>query len=156
MYKYFRRMLRSHETGKRYVLNGASWVLISASICVLIFPKLLTVVGFTILIISDIFAALIGRKYGKIPIFINKTLEGTTAFIVSAVLIIVIYGAAFSAPWTFFVSGILVSVLGGIIEAISPILKVDDNLSIPLGIGLLLWIFGIYANMLGEPFLSLI
>jgi len=149
-------MLRSHETGKQFVLNGASWVLISASVCVLIFPKILTVVGFTILIISDIFAALIGRKYGKRPIFINKTLEGTAAFIVTAAIIILIYGFIFSAPWTFFVSGLIVAVIGGLIEAISPIIKVDDNLSIPLGIGLLLWVCGIYADMLGYPFINLI
>jgi dolichol kinase len=156
LYKYFRRMLRSHETQNKLILNGASWVLISATLCVLVFPKLLTVVSFTILIISDISAALIGRKYGKHPIFVGKSLEGTLAFIVTAVIVVFVYGIAFAAPWTYFVAGIIAAILGGLIEAISPILKIDDNLSIPVGIGFILWGLGIYAASSGIPFLHLI
>jgi len=156
LYKYFRKMLRSHETQDKLILNGASWVLISATLCVLIFPKLLMVVSFTILIISDILAALIGRKYGKHPIFIGKSLEGTAAFIVSAIVVVFIYGILFAASWTFFVAGTIAAVLGGLIEAVSPILKIDDNLSIPVGIGFILWVLGIYANNIGVSFLHLI
>ncbi len=157
LYRYFRRMLRPHETQDKLILNGASWVLISASLCVLIFPKLITVVSFTILIISDISAALIGRKYGTHPIFINKSIEGTVAFIVSAVIVIFIYGIAFNAPWTYYFAGVIAAIFGGLIEAISPIIKTDDNLSIPLSIGFTLWAFGSIASAYGYPvFLNLI
>ncbi len=156
LYKFFRKMLRSHETEKKLILNGASWVLISATLCVIIFPKLLTVVSFTILIISDIMAALIGRKYGKHPIFVGKSLEGSTAFVISALIVVFIYGIAFSAPWTYYVAGIIAAVLGALVEAISPLLKIDDNLSIPIGTGIVLWILGLLAASIGVPFLYLI
>ena len=156
LYKFFRRMLRSHETQDKLILNGASWVLISATLCVLIFPKILMIVSFTILIISDISAALIGRKFGKHPIFINKSLEGTTAFIISALVIVIIYGVVFAAPWTYYASAVIAAILGGLIEAISPIIKVDDNLSIPVGIGFILWGLGLYAANIGVPFLNLV
>lgn len=156
VYKFFRRMLRPHETADKFVLNGASWVLISATICVLVFPKILTVVAFSILIISDIFAAIIGKSYGKHKLFINKTWEGTLAFIITAIITVFIYGILFSAPLTFFIFGCIAAIAGGFIEALSPVMKIDDNLSIPLGIGLLLWIAGLYSASIGQPFLSLI
>ena len=156
LFKYFRHMLRPHETQDKLIFNGATWVLISATVCVLIFPKLLTVVSFTILIISDISAALIGRRYGKHPLFVNKSWEGTSAFIVSAIFVIIIYGLIFSAPWTFFIGGIIASVIGGVVEAISPIIKVDDNLSIPLSIGFTLWGLGLIAVNIGEPYLHIL
>ena len=52
--KIFGPMLRQHEKmPDRLTLNGATWVLISATICVLAFPKLITITAFSILIISD-------------------------------------------------------------------------------------------------------
>jgi len=156
LFKYFRHMLRPHETQDKLIFNGATWVLISATICVMIFPKLLTVVGFTILIISDISAALIGRLFGKHSLFVNKSLEGTLAFIISAGLVILLYGIIFSAPWTFFLAGIISAIVGGFAEAISPIIKVDDNLSIPVSVGLTLWFLGLYAAYIGYPYLNLL
>ncbi len=154
--KYFRHILRPHETQDKLIFNGATWVLISATICVIVFPKLLTVVGFTILIISDISAALVGRRFGKHPIFVNKSLEGTLAFIISACIVILSFGIIYSAPWTFFIAGFISAVVGGLAEAISPIIKVDDNLSIPVSVALTLWLLELYAAHIGYPYLNLL
>ena len=59
---FFGRMLRQHEIEQEFTLNGASWVLISATLGIIIFPKILFVTGFSILILSDISACLFGRK----------------------------------------------------------------------------------------------
>jgi dolichol kinase len=154
--KYFGKMLRPHELNQKYVLNGASWVFISAVVCVFIFPKFLAVVGFTILIIADISAALFGRKYGKHKLFTNKSWEGTFAFIVSAITVIFIYGLIFNAPIIFFFGGIIASLIGGFVEAASTKMKVDDNLSIPLSVSSVLFLFGLYADSILTPFLHLI
>ncbi|OGU11983.1 MAG: hypothetical protein A2X61_12345 [Ignavibacteria bacterium GWB2_35_12] len=135
----FGRMLRRHEVEKEYTLNGASWVLISATIGILVFPKILFVTGFSILILSDIAAALFGRKFGKTPLF-DKSWEGTSAFIIIAFFIVSFIGYMTSAPWTFFVFGFISAFLGGMVEAASRMMKVDDNITIPICIGVLMWI----------------
>ncbi|MFH1051404.1 MAG: dolichol kinase [bacterium] len=138
-HKYFGKILRPHEYYDVFTLNGATWVLISAVICVLIFPKIFVVTGFTILIISDISSALIGRRYGRHPLFVRKSWEGTCAFWITAILVILIIGTVLSAPWTYFFFGIIAAFVGGIAEAASTMLKMDDNLSIPVSIGLVMW-----------------
>lgn len=156
VFGYLGALLREHEKeNKRFVLNGASWVLISASLCILIFPKVVMIPAFTILIISDMLAALVGRKFGKNPLF-DKSWEGTIAFIVSAIAVILCYGFAFAAPITFFAFGILGAVIGGFVEAGSKVLNIDDNLSIPLSIGLILWLGAFYAQSVNMPYLDLI
>ncbi|MCK7523378.1 MAG: hypothetical protein MZV64_39855 [Ignavibacteriales bacterium] len=64
--------------------------LLSALICALIFPKVIFVTAFSILIISDTMAALIGRKFGKRK-FLRKSLEGTLSFFISASIVVIIY-----------------------------------------------------------------
>ncbi len=143
LYGYFGKILRPHER-KKFVLNGASWVLISASICVWIFPKIVMITAFSILIISDIAAALIGKRFGSVP-FLDKSLAGTSAFIISAIIVCTIIGTFTNAPATYYIASYVSSVIGGIVEASSRRLKVDDNLSIPMSVGLVLllaaWIF---------------
>jgi dolichol kinase len=138
-HKIFGKILRPHEFYDVFTLNGATWVLISAVVCIIIFPKTFVVTGFSILIISDISSALIGRKFGKHPLFVRKSWEGTSAFWISAILVIIVIGNLLSAPWTFYFFGVIAAFVGGIAEAASTMLKMDDNLSIPLSIGIVLW-----------------
>ncbi len=137
--KIFGKILRPHESYDVFTLNGATWVLISAVVCVIVFPKVFVITGFTILIISDISSALIGRRYGKHPLFVSKSWEGTTAFWITAIISVIIIGIILSAPWTYFFFGIIAAIIGGIAEAASTMLKMDDNLSIPVSIGLVMW-----------------
>ncbi|MFC2130385.1 diacylglycerol/polyprenol kinase family protein [Bacteroidota bacterium] len=155
--KIFGKMLRPHEYYDVFTFNGATWVLISAVICVLVFPKLLMIVGFTILIVSDICAALIGRRYGRHPLFVNKSWEGTTAFWMSAFIVIIILGLILSAPWTFYLFGFIAAIIGGFAEAASTMLKVDDNLSIPISISFAMWGGALISDYyLNAPFLDLL
>ena len=89
-YRFFGFMLRQHELDhKKRNLNGATYVLLSAFICVLIFPKIIVVTAFAILIICDTTAALIGRRFGKHK-FLFKSLEGTLAFFLSGVVVVLL------------------------------------------------------------------
>ena len=155
--KIFGKMLRPHEYYDVFTFNGATWVLISALACVIIFPKILMITGFVILIVSDISSALIGRRYGKHKIFVGKSLEGTCAFWISSFIVILILYFIMFAPWTFLVFGLMGAFAGGWAEAISTMLKMDDNIAIPITIGFVMWggnyLADYYFNL---PFITII
>jgi dolichol kinase len=140
MIRYLGDIMRTHELDvDRRVLNGASHVLIAACLSVLVFPKLVAITAFSILIISDICAALIGRRFGSHR-FLDKSLEGTLAFAVSAVGVVLVIAHLVSAPVSFTMIGIVAGLVGSIIENISPRLRLDDNISIPCSVGTTLWL----------------
>lgn len=130
-------LLRSHEQDivkKR--LNGATYMLLSAIICVLLFPKLITVTAFAILIISDTTAALVGRKFGRHRFF-TKTREGSVAFFVSSIAVVAVT-PKFGGSLGEYLIGIVGGAVGTVIEAFS--IHVDDNLSVPIAIGATMWL----------------
>ena len=142
-YKWFGWLLRRHETNvsnKR--LNGASNVLISSLLCVLLFPKVVAINAITILIISDTTSALVGRRYGRHRFF-AKSLEGSLAFFISAVVVILI-APKIDHILMEYVIGVIAAAIGTVVEALP--LKIDDNISIPLSVGLSLW--ALYALLL--------
>ena len=141
--RYIDWLLRSHEldtTSRRF--NGATYVLASATICILVFPKLIVLTAFSILIISDTFAALVGRRYGKHP-FLKKSLEGTSAFFLSALVVVAITPKIDYLPGEYII-GSIAALCGAIIEALP--VNIDDNLSIPVGVGAIMWL--LYAVFL--------
>lgn len=153
--QYFGGMMRAHELrSDKLLLNGASYVVLSALMCVVVFPKVIAITAFTVLIISDICAALFGRKFGKHK-FLDKSLEGTLAFIISAMIVVLFIGSQINAPMSFMVSGVIASIIGGIIENISIRLRMDDNFSIPVSIGIVMWLLGSTIFETYQPFLAL-
>ena len=137
-YSIFGFLLREHELDiRKKNLNGATYVLISALLCVVIFPKILFITAFSILIISDSVAALIGRKYGRHK-FLSKSLEGTLAFFVSAI-IVVLFTPKVEGLFFEYLIGIIAAAFGAIVENIS-FGFADDNISVPLSIGLSMWL----------------
>jgi dolichol kinase len=135
-YQWFGWLLRRRETdvqNKR--LNGASNVLVSALLCVLFFPKVIAINAFTILIISDTTAALIGRRFGRHR-FLGKSLEGSLAFFVSAALVILVAPKIDQLPMEYGI-GFIAAAIGTVMEALP--LEIDDNILVPLSVGISLW-----------------
>ena len=133
-------MLRPHEMHRTsLVLNGASWVMIAACITVAIFPKPLAIIGYSIVILSDIAAALIGRKFGKTP-FLDKSLQGSTAFFIVALIVSATWTWIFDYSSMFFFVCIIGSFLATIAEASTTRFKLDDNLAVPLAFAGSTWI----------------
>lgn len=150
-YKIFGFLLREHELDhKKKNLNGATYVLISALISVLIFPKAIFISAFSILIISDSAAALVGRKFGKHK-FLSKSLEGTLTFFISA-CIVILFTPKIGSFKEEYVIGFIAAFIGAIVENISFRL-IDDNLSIPLSVGFTMW--GLYLAILPNLELTL-
>ncbi|MCS7230151.1 MAG: dolichol kinase [Candidatus Kryptonium sp.] len=147
-YKFFGFILRQHERDHKVKnLNGATWVFISALVCVIIFPKFIVINAFAILILSDASAAVFGRKFGKHKFF-KKSLEGTIAFILAAVPVVLLAPKVQNLPGEYIIT-MASAIVGGIIEAASINLKVDDNLLIPVSIGATMWILYLifYPNL---------
>jgi dolichol kinase len=136
-HNWFGWLLRAHEkSDNEKRLNGATYVLVSATAGIIIFPKIIFITAFSILIISDTIAALIGRKFGKHR-FMKKSLEGTLAFFVSAVAVVYLTPKVAYVPAEYII-GIVAALLGAFVEAMP--IPIDDNLSIPLAIGITMWI----------------
>jgi dolichol kinase len=141
--RLFGRLLRPHEHNhKGRQLNGATYMLLSAVLCVWLFPKVIVITAFAILIISDSAAALIGLRFGRHP-FLAKTLEGTSAFLLTALLVVAIAPKIAYLPSEYFI-GAAGALIGTLVEAGA--LRIDDNLSIPVSIGTAMWI--LYALFL--------
>jgi dolichol kinase len=137
-YKFFGFLLRKHELDyKKKNLNGATYVLMSALICAIILPKVIFITAFSVLIISDSLAALIGRRFGKRK-FLAKSFEGTLAFFISASIVVLLTPKVDNGIMTQYMIGIIAAFVGAIIENIS-FGFADDNLSIPISIGLTMW-----------------
>ena len=136
--RLFGFLMREHEMDKKKKnLSGATYVFLSALLSVIIFPKVIFLTAFSVLIISDTSAALIGRRYGKHQ-FLAKSLEGTLAFFVSAVVVVLVTPKILYVPAEYYI-GILAVALGAIAENIS-YGWADDNMTIPLTVGGVMWI----------------
>ncbi|MBK8943821.1 MAG: dolichol kinase [Ignavibacteriae bacterium] len=137
-------IMREHENDmKKKNLNGASYVFIAATITMWIFPKIIFITAFSMLIICDIAAALIGRKFGKHK-FLSKSFEGTFAFFVFGIIVVLLTPKVEGIFLEFFI-GIIGGAVGAIVENIS-YGWADDNLTIPISIGLTMW--GLYFLLL--------
>ncbi len=135
--KYIGFLLRNHERNDQgRKLNGATYVLLSATLCVFLFPKIIVITAFGIMIISDSSAALIGRKFGRHP-FLGKSFEGTAAFFISALAVVAVAPKVLYLP-TEYLIGVGAALLGAIVEAFP--IAVDDNLTIPVSIGAAMWL----------------
>ena len=144
-------MLRDHElVGGRMRLTGATWVLVAATLSFAVFPTLIGVTAFTILIISDTFAALVGRRYGG-KRFLDKSVIGTLTFVVTAVIVMAIYGVIFTAPWTFFVAGTIGAIAAALAEASANRMHMDDNITIPFAFGITMMLCEWIVRGLGLP-----
>jgi dolichol kinase len=119
--KYFLgTVLREQE---KATLMGATYLLFSTLLTILLFPKPIAIASILILILADTSAALVGKAIGKVSIF-GKTIEGSVAFFLCALLIVWTY------PNLNRFSGSLAALGATVIEILPT--GIDDNLTIPL------------------------
>ena len=129
-YYFFGRLVRDHE---RYNLLGATYVLLACLICAYAFSKPVAVASLCFLIVGDTVAALVGKRFGRIPIF-TKSLEGSLACFVSCVAIgLIIPGLTLKMT----LAGAFVATLFELLP-----IPLDDNLRIPLSAGFTMMLLG--------------
>ncbi len=142
-YRWFGWLLRHYEQdSSRKRLNGATNVMIAATLCVFIFPKFIAITALAVLVLADSTSALVGRRFGRQPFF-AKSAEGALAFFVAGVLVILVTPklGGFSLEYAF---GIVAVAIATVVESLPS--RIDDNISVPLTIGFVLW--GLYALLL--------
>ncbi len=113
------------EVGSKVVINGATWVLLSATVLTFIFPVNIAVPAMVMFMIGDAAAALVGRRFGchhwrSSP----KTTEGSLAFFIVAFLCLLAFNFM---PLS---SCLLIASVAMILE-ILPV-PFNDNLYVPL------------------------
>lgn len=141
-YRFFGLLLRKHEVDqKKHALNGATYLLISAVICVIIFPKFIMINSFTVLILADAASAVFGKRFGKHKIFPNKAVpksyEGSLAFVIAAILAITITPKIHYVVMEY-VIGVVAAIVAAVAEVVSYDI-VDDNIAVPIAFGLAMW-----------------
>ncbi len=131
----FSRTMRKTETlHARFQASGSMYVMASAIVCVMLFSRQVAAIALTVMLVSDTAAALFGKAYGSRKLYKNKTLEGTVAFFVSALVVNMVYSPVF--PFT--VASVIACFLATLAEVFEDKLDIDDNFSIPLVVGMML------------------
>lgn len=119
-FQIFAPMLRRHE--RRGAMTGATYYIISTFLCVLFFGKTLAIVCIFFMVLGDLVAALVGKKWGRTKLIGTKSLEGSAAcFVVCAIIALVKLHP---------VIGIVGALVATIVEMLP--VPIDDNLTVPL------------------------
>ena len=135
-------MLREHEDSN---FTGSSYILTASVLSILLFDKSAAITSISFIILGDIAAALIGRKYGKLKInwglarsdvetgqnlSKKKTFEGSWACLFMCTLVALI------VPGLPLWIGIVGAFVATVVEAMP--IHIDDNFSVPLISGLVM------------------
>ena len=118
---------------EQHTINSGTWYVSALFILALMQAPLLSAVAVAILAFADPAAALIGRRYGSVPLVNGRSLQGTLAFMVVgagvALAVITLLHGELSFGRALIVAA-CAAVAGGVAELFSS--RIDDNLSIPL------------------------
>ena len=128
---YFHSITRSSESNK---FTGASFVFWGALLTYILFDQRIAGISLIIMSLSDAMAAIVGVGFGKTKV-LNKTLEGSFAFFITTFIILYF----FKIP---LITSFVVSTVATATELIQ-ILKINDNISIPITVALILTLSGV-------------
>ncbi len=128
-HRTFGSILREHELqGIKGQFNGATCIMMSAVLLVFFFPKIIAIASFSMVSVSDTFASIVGKSIGKHR-FGKKSLEGSAAFFLTAILVVLVIPGL---DWRI---GLVMAAVGTVTEAFVVSIgsyRIDDNLTIPL------------------------
>lgn len=133
--RLFKPFMRDYEvTG----LSGAAYFLVASLVTLTLFSREIAILAISFLTIGDSLATIIGERYGRVRFF-KKTAEGAVACLLGNVLALVA-GFYISLDFTLTVA-MLGAVVATLVESLP--LPVNDNLTIPLLSGTVMWLASI-------------
>lgn len=134
----FGRMMRSSERAPAggVVLNGATWVLVAATLLTLFFPVKLAAPVFASFLVADAAAAVVGLRFGRRRWSgTHRTVEGSLAFAVAAFICLLPFSHILVIP------AAAAALAGACAEA--PEWPVNDNVRVPPIMAGVLFVFGL-------------
>lgn len=135
--RYWGLVMRSSEVNR---LSGVPYYLAATILAIGIFPKPIAVLSIVYLAFGDPIASMIGILYGQksVRLASGKSLIGTSAGVITCALLTFLFVTTLhlpdSAVWILTLVG---GLAGGTAELLP--LEVDDNFSIPVVSGFVLW-----------------
>jgi dolichol kinase len=144
-YVIFDRVLRESEL-KESTKTGASYTAMAAILVFLVCPKIITMCAFSILAISDGLATLIGKRLVSKEFF-EKSVAGSSAFGISALVILIICGMFTNQEFGFYLFGVFAVFSVTILEARPSFIKINDNFLIPVAFSIIMFISGFVWNI---------
>ena len=135
---FFRKMLRKPPAPGAWIVSGGAYVLAAALLVVILYAPLAAAGDLAVMLTGDAAAALVGRRFGRHKAPNNKSYEGVAAFIVVGAVALSILFAVTGAPCKFYFAGYLALFPAAAAELFEKQLRLDDNFSIPLIVGLAL------------------
>lgn len=132
-------ILRDKEkTAGARSLHALTWFFIVSTLLIAFFPRYVAILSLAILIAADAAAALVGRRLGRHRVFSGRSLEGSTAFVVAALLVIAATPRVQGLPGEYLLCA-AAAVIGAVAELVSRD-PLEDNVTVPLSVGLSLWL----------------
>lgn len=130
--KFLKPILRNHEhENEKTLFTGGTYIVIAYLVCVIFFPKAISITSMFIVIFPDSLAAIVGKVYGKHFIG-NKTIEGSSAFFITGIIVVMLSPKVTDSISEYYIAFVCV-LLTTFFELLT--LKIDDNISIPLFFG---------------------
>jgi len=125
----FHPLLRDSEKAKN--LTGATYLFLSATVTFVLFEKSIAVPSVLVLTVADSLAAIVGKITNSISFF-TKTLAGTLTFFITGLLVLLLFVAQPALR--------LLIVIGPVTILEAAVVKINDNLLIPLSTGFILYL----------------
>jgi dolichol kinase len=124
-FRAFRPLASPREAGG---IASSTWYLLGCWLAIALFPVDIAIPSILVLALADPLASYVGRRWGKRPFF-SGSIEGSTVFFSVSVAVLI--------PFAGWPVGVLVAGAATLLERFP--WRLDDNLTIPLGTGALLW-----------------
>jgi len=138
------RTIAEHSKGilkvRQGMITGTTALLISNIIVIAFFDKQVAIVSLMYMLFGDTASAIIGTKYGKVKMG-DKTLEGSLAFFITAMIIALIFG-----QWSGVRIHLIILIFGAIAATVTEALplKINDNLTVALAAAIVMQIFTLF------------
>jgi len=125
-WKLFERFVKSHERQNEGPFMGAITFCIGALLAVVLFSQQVAMLAIIILAVGDSVSTLIGKLYGrhKLPYNKGKSWEGSTAFLISTLII-----------FMFALDPIKAVEMALLMTVVESLPKLNDNITIPVAVG---------------------
>ncbi|MBR2344218.1 MAG: phosphatidate cytidylyltransferase [Lentisphaeria bacterium] len=136
--KLFGKMLRKEVRPGQWIVSGGAPVLAAALLINLLFAPVIAAAALAVMLTGDAAAALIGRKFGRHKLVNGKSLEGFLSFILAGYTALAAVFFISQMPGNFYLWGLAGVVLAAVVELFQKQLKLDDNFTIPLAVGIVI------------------